>query len=200
MRTVTISVSNQTTGDTYLARSYPHDDIDGNGKIELYRTPVYYLHISAKVKGKLTTNTWKALRFMPYYNNPKSPSYKYKARGFISAGLWRLRKRAVSMYNPRYGVQNTFSPYAGAIQMRGNFLIHAGPIKLTDSGWGSAGCVEVIGDFGKFKQEIATLAGITGMDADRALLKLVRRKRLFVEVLKAKPPKFKGNVDQEVKI
>ena len=40
-REVLIVVSNKKTLDTYLSRSYPDDDRDNNGRIELYRTPVY---------------------------------------------------------------------------------------------------------------------------------------------------------------
>lgn len=41
LREVLIVVSNKKTLDTYLSRSYPDDDRDDNGGIELYRTPVY---------------------------------------------------------------------------------------------------------------------------------------------------------------
>ena len=70
---VLIVVSNKKTGDTYLSRSYPDDDINNNNKIELYRTPVYKIVI----KGMDSTNAsqikeWPAVRFMPYWNDPKT--------------------------------------------------------------------------------------------------------------------------------
>lgn len=186
----TITVSNQKTGDTYLSRSFPDDDKDNNGLIELYRTPVYYVHLSARHRGGTKSETWKALRFMPYWNDPKSPSKKYKSRGFINAGLHALSKRPVPSFNPRYGVQNRYSPYAGAFRMRDSFLIHAGPKTLSDRGWGSAGCVEIIGDFDQFKESIVNLSRSRSSTVHDPLLELVRRKRLFIEVERAKPPKF----------
>ena len=41
LRNVTITVSSIPTGNAYLARSYPHDDYNNNGKMQLYRVPVY---------------------------------------------------------------------------------------------------------------------------------------------------------------
>ena len=46
-------------------------------KIELYGVPVYYVYIKGTDdKGQSVKYTWKALRFMPYYNPPNFSSYK----------------------------------------------------------------------------------------------------------------------------
>ena len=135
LKDVTIIVSSQKTGENYYSRSYPDDDYNDNGKIELYATPVYMIFIKSEGKSK----AWKALRFMPYWNDPKRPSPGYKSRGFINAGLNSLATKAVTYYDPKYGTHNRYSPYSGGIQIKGNFLIHAGPKNLLDKGWGSAG-------------------------------------------------------------
>lgn len=189
MNIVTITVTNRKTGDTYQAKSYPDADKNNDGRIELYNTPVYEINITSGT----TTKTWKAVRFMPFWNDPASPSTKYKSQGFINSGLHKFHKQAVSLYLPNYGTQNRFSPYRGGIQIRNNFLIHAGPVDLNDSGWGSAGCVEIIGDFGKFKQDIRDLAGISNtVEPGQAITKLVEKRKLFVEVEYATPPNFKN--------
>jgi hypothetical protein len=72
-------------------------------------------------------------------------------------------------------------------------LIHAGPKNLLDTGWGSAGCVEIIGDFGRFKQDIRDLSGIgSTMEAGLAIFKLVQNRKLFVQVQYDTPPNFKS--------
>jgi hypothetical protein len=63
---------------------------------------------------------------------------------------------------------------------------------------GSAGCVEIIGSFAKFKENIRDLSG-SGLSADSALLQLVKEKNLYLEIEKATPPdifnsRLKGKV------
>ena len=187
MDSVTITVTNRKTGDTYKARSYPDDDKDNDGVIEFYSTPVYFIDI----KSKAGTKTWKAVRFMPYWNDPAAPDPGYRARGFLNSGLHKFPKQAVSLYLPNYPIHNRYSPHKGAIQIRNNFLVHAGPSNLSDIGWGSAGCVEVIGDFGQFKRDIRNLAGINAATTeDAALSNLVRNKKLFIELEYDTPPIF----------
>ena len=71
LRDVDIIISGTKTGDTYYAKSYPCSDMDKNSKIELYGVPVYYVYIKGTDdKGQSVKYTWKALRFMPYYNPP----------------------------------------------------------------------------------------------------------------------------------
>lgn len=91
-------------------------------------------------------------------------------------------------------VRNTYSPYNGAIQIKDSFLIHAGPTSLSNTGWGSAGCVEIIGDFNQFKKDIHLLSGITAINEDDAIVELVGKRKLFVQVDLAYPPNFRGNV------
>lgn len=199
LRNVTVLVSNVRTGDMYLARSYPDDDYNNNGRIELYRVPVYIVEIKGTDgSNKPQTKTWKALRFMPYWNDPASPKPNYRTKGWANAGLHSLAKKAVTFYNPHYGVQNRHSPYAGAIQMRDSFLIHAGPKVLTEHGWGSAGCVEVVGDFDKFRDDIKMLSGFAKPRAHDAILEMVRARTLFVQVNNATPPDLKASFVREV--
>lgn len=134
MDEVTIVITGQKTGDTYYAKSYPDMDIDNNGKMELYKTPVYYAYIETH----RNRNVWKCLRFMPYWNDPKKPYLKYKTLGWANAGLSSFPKTAVTNYFPNYGTQNMPSRFCGAIQIKGNFLIHAGPERISSIGWG--GC------------------------------------------------------------
>jgi hypothetical protein len=171
----------------YQARSYPDADKDNDGTIELYNTPVYEVKISTGTNSRI----WKAVRFMPYWNDPSSPNTHYRTRGFVNSGLHSFSKKAVSLYLPNYGTQNRYSPHHGAIQIRNNFLIHAGPSNLSEIGWGSAGCVEIIGDFGQFKKDIRDLAGInSSIEPGTAISRLVQHKKLFVEVQYDTPPDF----------
>ncbi len=195
LKDVYITVTNQKTGETYFSRSYPDDDFNNNGKIELYNTPVYW--VSIKNDDGIERN-WKSVRFMPYWNDPKNPNNKYKSKGKINAGLHQLTQKAVTYYDPNYGVSNRYSPFAGAIQLRDSFLIHAGPKNLSDSGWGSAGCVEIIGDFNEFKNDIKELSGTSTSDSRSAILELVRARKLFVEVEYAIPPNIFSKKAMEV--
>ncbi|MES2590327.1 MAG: hypothetical protein V4608_00490 [Bacteroidota bacterium] len=196
LNTVLITVSNIKTGETYRSRSYPNDDFNNNGKIELYTTPVFKVFIENNLPAQ--KKEWKALRFMPYWNDPAKPDSKYRTKGWANSGLSHFPKTVVSYYNPNYGVHNRYSPYGGAIQIKGNFLIHAGPETIDESGWGAAGCVEIIGNFDLFKEDIKLLSGSTETNAHDAILKLVAAKKLFVRVDLAVAPKLKNFLWGEV--
>lgn len=78
---VHLIVTNRTTGDFYFGRSYPDDDYNNDGKIERYRIPVYIVKLEGIRSGKAVSIGWKALRFMPYWNDPKNPGTHYKTKG-----------------------------------------------------------------------------------------------------------------------
>lgn len=195
---VVITVTARTTGKNYLARSYPDDDIDNNGKVELYETPVYRVFVDS-LSGVLKCKSWNALRFMPYWNDPNDLDPHYSTKGWVNSGLHSVARKKVMHFNKKYTTSNRFSPNKGAFQIRDSFLIHAGPNSLAESGWGAAGCVEIIGDFTQFKRDICTVAGINNaLDVDITLEKMVRAGKLFVEVENAKPPNLKSNFLKEI--
>ena len=167
--------------------------------MELYNTPVYKVFVKGGEASNATQiKEWPAVRFMPYWNDPKEPNSHYRTKGWVNAGLHKLDKRLVTYYNPNYGTQNRHSPHRGAIQLRDSFLIHAGPSSLRDAGWGSAGCVEIIGDFSNFLKDIKTISGSTKSDTHKSILDLVKAKKFFVEVEYEVPPDFRSNLYGEV--
>ena len=187
---IVITITGTVTGDIYYSRSYPDDDFNNNGKTEWYETPVY----KVLIENKSTKKQWKGLRFMPYWNDPKNLDPRYSTKGWVNSGLSNsISKKAVTYYNPVYGVHNRYSPYGGAIQIKGSFLIHAGPETLTlkDYGWGAAGCVEIIGNFDNFKKDIMDLSNSKKTDVHDAILELVKERKLFVTVEHAVAPDFK---------
>jgi hypothetical protein len=194
LREVTIVVSNIKAPLFYIAKSYPCKDFDRNGQQECYRVPIYKAFIDGtSANGRSVRKEWTALRFMPYWNDPKNPSKHYTIKGWVNAGLRSLPKKAVSYYDPNYMTRNRRSPYSGGIQMIKSFLIHAGPANEVEFNWGSAGCVEIIGDFGKFKDNIKELSGSTQADAHGAILELVKARKLYVQVDYATPPDIKAD-------
>ena len=68
--------------------------------------------------------------------------------------------------------------------VKGGFYIHAGPESVQDSGWGSAGCVEILGNFDAFKKDVLGLAGSTDTGSTAAInagmSKARRSTKLFV--------------------
>jgi len=198
-RKVTITLTSIEVGK-YEARSYPHDDIDNNGKIELYNVPVHKILIEGKDDtGNPITYTHKAPRFMPFYNNPNKPNKHYKSRGWLNAGLSSYRKITISKYIDSYRVQNRFSPGVGAIVLKGAFYIHAGPADLNNIGFGSAGCVEIIGDFNDFKNNIKAISGCNSLNnSDDAIKQLISDKNLIVIIEKASVPNIKNNFTREI--
>lgn len=199
-RKVTIKVTSKIVGK-YEARSYPDDDIDNNGLQELYEVPVYEIIIEGTdEKGNAQTFKHQAPRFMPYWNDPKAPNKSYKARGWVNAGLSSARKVTVNRYLRNYQVRNMYSPGKGAIVVYKAFYIHAGPADLTNVGFGSAGCIEIIGNYNTFKSNIQSISGYAGSDADDAIQELVKDGNLIVIIEKASVPNIKSNFTREVNL
>ena len=154
-RRVEIIVTNVVDGQ-YEARSYPDEQVDATGLYSLYNVPVYKILVSGTdADGKNVESEFIAPRFMPFFNDPKHPDPHYRATGWINAGLSAARRVVVSKYKSDYAVRNRFSPGRGAIVVHQAFYIHAGPASRQDVGFGSAGCIEIIGDYNTFKQCIA---------------------------------------------
>ncbi len=198
-RAVDIVVSAKRTGKNYEARSYPNDDLNGDGKTELYNAPLYYVYVDGVTReGVRVRREWQAPRYMPYYNNPASPDHHYSTKGFVTAGLSSVPRQPVPQYKPEYEVRNSFSPFGGAIVVKGTFYIHAGPTDASESGWGSAGCVEIVGNFDGFKQDILELAGSTATDLNKGIGQLVAARKLFVTYEQAARPNLKTAISRQV--
>ena len=203
-RAVDVIVSAKKSGENYEARAYPIDDVNDDGLIEYYKAPVYYVYVvGTNANGVREKREWKAPRFMPY-NNPAGERHdnEYKTNGFITAGLSSVPRFAVGMYKPDYEVHNRYSPFGGAIVVKGGFFIHAGPESIQDSGWGSAGCVEVFGNFDDFKKDILELAGSHNTGSPEAInaemSRLVGAHKLFVTYENAARPNVKANFSRQV--
>ncbi len=197
-RQVTVTLTNSVVG-SYEARSYPDDDYDNNGKIELYKVPVHKIIVSGTDStGNAKTIDYKAPRFMPYWNDPKKPDKHYKSRGWINAGLSSARRITVTRYKRDYAISNRPSTERGAIVMKGAFYIHPGPPNDSAVGFGSAGCVEIIGSFTQFKADIASLSGSSKTDSDDAIDDLVKTRKLIVVIQQAKVPNIKKAFTKEV--
>jgi len=152
---VDIIVTNVVVG-LYEALSYPYQQTDAMGQYPLYSVPVYKIQVVGRDSShKSVVVDFAAPRFMPYYNDPKRPDPHYNAVGWLNAGLSSHRRVVVSRFKQDYAVQNRYSPGRGAIVVHESFYIHAGPSSPQDFGFGSAGCIEVIGDYNLFKQAIA---------------------------------------------
>lgn len=196
-RKVKITLTNKVVG-SYEARSYPHDDFDKNGKIELYRVPVYEIVVAGNDNaGNPKTFVHKAPRFMPYWNDPRNPSSHYQTKGWTNSGLSSGRTIIVRRYIRDYEVQNRYSPGRGAIVLRGTFYIHGGPANDGDVGFGSAGCVEIIGNYDTFKANIASLSGSTKAPDD-AITQLVVDGQLTVVIQSAVVPDIKSLFTREI--
>jgi hypothetical protein len=59
---------------------------------------------------------------------------------------------------------------------------------LNDYGFGSAGCIEIIGNYEEFKQAIVQLSGISGLSLDNTIQKLVNERKLVVIIKPAQVP------------
>jgi hypothetical protein len=206
LREVLIIVSNIKTPDTYLMRSWPNDDYLGHGKISLFRSPVYKVFIVGTDRdGKPVRTEWTALRFSPFWNDPKHPAprniYVGQGRGWANSGIEYEAKKPVPAYLPNYHIHNSISRFEGAFQVRGNFLIHGGPETLLSPQWGAAGCVEVIGNFDQFRQDIIKLSGFSDVDVEDvnvAMVEIVRAQKVFVQYDLEKAPDLRGAFDREV--
>jgi hypothetical protein len=198
-RTVEIVVTN-TVVDKYEARSYPDEQADATGEYNLYFVPVYRIQvIGTDAANRKVSTDFTAPRFMPYYNNPSSPDPHYKTLGWVNAGLSVGRRVVVGRYKQDYAVQNRYSPGRGAIVIKGAFYIHAGPASLQDVGFGSAGCIEIIGDYNKFKQRIAELSGFSPTPADTAIQQLVSAGKLVVTIQAASAPDIRKSVARKIR-
>jgi hypothetical protein len=197
-RRVTITVTNKIVG-SYEARSYPDDDYDDDGKIELYKVPVFEVTVAGTDDARRPIlHVHKAPRFMPYWNDPRTPDHHYKARGWVNAGLSQARSIVVKRYIRDYEVQNRYSPGRGAIVLEGAFYIHGGPASDIDIGFGSAGCIEIIGDYDVFKAHIAALSGLKAASIDDSIAKLVAERNLLVVMAKAAVPDIKAQFTREI--
>jgi hypothetical protein len=79
------------------------------------------------------------------------------------------------------------------------FYIHAGPATLSDVGFGSAGCIEIIGNFDVFKDAIVRMSGIVGVSRDDAITQLVKERQLIVEIEQARVPDIKSLYSRKIK-
>jgi hypothetical protein len=198
-RQVIIDVTSTVVGQ-YEARSYPDQQEDASGYYNLYKVPLYRILVSGKDDtGKNLSGEYRAPRFMPYYNNPKRPSPHYKTLGWVNCGLSSKRRVIVSQYRKDYQVQNRYSPGVGAIVLHQSFYIHAGPATPSDYGFGSAGCIEIIGNFDTFKDAIVRLSGVVALTRDAAITQLVKERKLVVEIQEARVPDIKTSASRKVK-
>jgi hypothetical protein len=196
---VDILVTN-TVVDSYEARSYPDEQKDTQGYYNLYRVPVYKILVTGSDGGNIKKSVeFTAPRFMPFFNNPTRPDPHYLTKGWQNAGLSSPRVVTVSQYKQDYAVRNRFSPGRGAIVVKDAFYIHAGPASLHDVGFGSAGCIEIIGDYNEFKQTIANLAGLSSLPVDTAIRQLVNARKLRVTIQTAVAPDIKKHVTRKVR-
>jgi hypothetical protein len=200
LRVVDITVAAEKAPETYESRSYPSDDYNGDGLIEMYKTPIYKVWVDGtNAQGVKERREWQALRFMPYFNNPNDVVHEYRTVGWANSGLSNVPRQLVPQYKPDYEVHNRFSPFGGALVVKGSFYIHAGPADLSDIGWGAAGCVEMIGDFDKFKKDILELAGSTETDIHKGIGALVSAKKLFVQYEPTSAPNLRAAQSRQTK-
>ena len=192
LREVSVTITNKTLVQTYIAKSYPMRDGNNDGYADKYEIPIYKVVIEGRnAAGLHIKKEWPALRFMPFWNDPKNPDKRYKTRGYVDSGKVSFSRQAIKAYLPNYEIHNTYSQYGGAIQIEGNFLIHAGPDNLANTGWGGAGCVEIIGSFDKFRRDIMDLAGTTNSDITLAMTQIINYRKLFLEIENCAAPKLK---------
>ena len=197
-RKVTVVVSRRQVG-TYEARSYPHDSRRDVNFIELYAVPLYDITVSGTdAAGNAKTAHFQAPRFMPYWNDPKNPDPHYATKGWVDSGLSRQRTVTVGEYKSDYAVQNRYSPGKGAVVVSGSFYIHAGPATVGDVGFGSAGCIEIVGNYDDFKATIASLSGTSTKSPDAAIQELIKDHNLVVIVESASVPDIKSKLTRTV--
>ena len=196
---VDIVVTSTVVG-SYEARSYPDQQTDVQGRYPLYSVPVYKIQIRGKDASQTPISVdFAAPRFMPYFNDPKRPSPHYRAVGWLNAGLSSQRTVVISRFKQDYAVQNRYSPGRGAIVVHESFYIHAGPASLKDVGFGSAGCIEIIGDYNVFKQAIANLSGVMSASPDQAIQQVVHARKLIVTIQHASPPDIKKSFTRMIR-
>ncbi len=197
LRNVTITIT-ATKNGVYQCRPYPanlnHDgDANGDGDEDRYEVPVYNVIVTGTDDlGNLITKTYIAIRFAAYSNSSSNPDPDYKIQNKVSTcGLADEQTYKCPKYKDYYETQNRFSPYGGCFVVTGTFYIHAGPNSISEAGWGSAGCVEIIGDFGDFKNFIANISGSTAANTPDKLIELVNAKKLTIKYIEAPRPPVK---------
>jgi len=199
-RKVEIIVTNIVVS-SYEARSYPDDQPDASGQVPLYRVPVYKILVKGTDAGNNNKSfEFMAPRFMPYFNNPQRPNPHYTTKGWVNAGLTSARTVIVSQYKQNYEVRNRYSPGRGAIVVKGTFYIHAGPASLEDVGFGSAGCIEIIGNYDTFKKSIAELSGLSSGSSDIAIQQLINSRKLIVTIQAAAAPNIKNETTRKIRL
>jgi hypothetical protein len=197
-KNVEIVVTNSVVAH-YEARSYPDQQTDDAGYYPLYKVPVHRILVRGKnAAGAATSIEFMAPRFMPYFNDPARPDPHYGLQGWANAGLSSANRIKVSRYKQDYAVHNRYSPGRGAIVLRSTFYIHAGPATLSDWGFGSAGCIEIIGNYDDFKNAIAGLSGLSNVSSDSAIQALVAAGKLTVVIQGAKVPDIQNNLTRRV--
>jgi hypothetical protein len=212
LRKVTIVISNKVVGK-YEARSYPHDNMKDDNLIELYAVPVYKLFVNGiGDDGAKKSFEYQCVRFMPYWNDPKvGTDPRYSAKGWVNSGLSSARTIIVTEYKRDYELHNRVSFRRGAIVLKSFFYLHTGPEKIDEFGYGSAGCVETVGNFDNFKVFVASLSGSDAFAtlkqkyaadsnlppadiisaADDSIETLVSHRKLIVEIEGAAAPDIK---------
>ena len=186
-RDVTITIGGTPNGSRYQARTYP----ENNGK--QYSVPIYSLTVTGtNSKGENISRTWDVLRFMPYLNqNPQSSGYKQVTGSTpIMSGLSDERHSTIRCYNPNYKVHNSQTPENGGFVIYGNFMIHDGPDNADNTGWGAAGCMEVMGDEGfmELKTFIFDLSGSQNPNTEQGLLDFVSSGKLYINIEQSERP------------
>ncbi len=192
LQEVLITVSGKKTSEFYEANSnFEFESFDRN---RVQSTPLYYVYIS----NENTTKTWKAIRFMPNRNHSRNSNFTLDANSLINSGFSTpIPKKLVSYFDPKYGVPNRYSLFPGAIQIRSNYLIHAGPKNLHEKGWANTGSIEIIGNFDEFKNDIKLLSHSNKEHTNDAIIELVRKQKLYVQVDFATIPNSPKNCSYE---
>lgn len=186
---VLITVSGKKTGDRYKkARTFPHRLVHASGKTAHFDVPVYSVYIQKQTIKDRPTDFYsnpkadyeaKAVRFMPYWLDSQYPNTKYtKDKDWLwNVGVPYLPVTVVEYYYP--------DDYGGAIPIKNGFLLHEGPSHIEEE-VGSAGCVEIFGNYHHFLERIIRMLGYKA-DGHKKLIhtamsEIVRTRRLWIEV------------------
>ena len=169
----------------------------------LYTVPVYEAYLR-----KVTTNgrmppdsnppiaigevyyRWKALRFMPYLKVDNT------------IGISGLTYHPVKNFNEYkknwYGGGMHFDVNADILKQNpglgNNFHFHEGPKILSYSGvaWGAIGCIEIVGDYDKFLENLLSLLSfkISGKTMrDEKMIAVIKDGKVWLELLYDNPYK-----------
>jgi hypothetical protein len=153
------------TLDRYVVKSYPLPV----SPPDFYEVPLYSVSIF-KAKDHLKTESYtqrqdfKAVRFGVYKNDGSIK--KYKDIGFFVVGKshdhwYRLN---TYLHYRLHSVQT--NPDNGAWVIEGTHYIHSGPSGFNDTGYGTAGCVEIFGknEFNRFSDVLTRYANASSRD------------------------------------